>query len=70
MFFCCYSMYSAFGDKRLIFRIYFSFVLLISTFFLTERITQLTHNSNLKRILLIEYLKISKNLVLETTLNI
>lgn len=33
MFFCCYSMYSAFGDKRLIFRIYFSFVLLISTFF-------------------------------------
>ncbi|ELL0564537.1 hypothetical protein Q6K45_002556, partial [Salmonella enterica] len=33
MFFCCYSMYSAFGDKKLIFRIYFSFVLLISTFF-------------------------------------
>ncbi|HIC4227289.1 TPA: glucosyltransferase domain-containing protein, partial [Salmonella enterica subsp. enterica serovar Schwarzengrund] len=26
MFFCCYSMYSAFGDKKLIFRIYFSFV--------------------------------------------
>ncbi|TRH21035.1 hypothetical protein FG676_023580, partial [Salmonella enterica subsp. enterica serovar Senftenberg] len=33
MFFCCYSMYSAFGDKKLIFRIYFSFVLLMSTFF-------------------------------------
>ncbi|EDE2458888.1 hypothetical protein GBF48_02820 [Salmonella enterica subsp. enterica] len=33
MFFCCYSMYSAFGDKKLICRIYFSFVLLISTFF-------------------------------------
>ncbi|EEL3270305.1 hypothetical protein HAR41_004851, partial [Salmonella enterica subsp. enterica serovar Schwarzengrund] len=32
MFFCCYSMYSAFGDKKLIFRIYFSFVLLMSTF--------------------------------------
>ncbi|EBR2254902.1 hypothetical protein BZH73_23185, partial [Salmonella enterica] len=30
---CCYSMYSAFGDKKLIFRIYFSFVLLMSTFF-------------------------------------